>query len=251
MDNAKLLQIILDIGQAMLECGSEVSRAEDSIYRMCMGYDMKSCDIFGLPSILQVTVETRDEEILTQVRHVGSAEYNFDRLDYLNDLSRYIVEHCPDVPEIRGRLEEIMARPRLPLHSKFIASMIAAGCLAVFFGGTLSDGIVSALIAGIYVACVRLFLRLEDNSFVFNFVASLIMAVLAFVFVRLGFGEHTETIIIGDCMLLIAGAGLTNGMRDILKSDVISGILNVINSLMGAAAIAFGVAAAMIVGSVI
>lgn len=251
MDYARLLQSILDIGQAMLECGSEVSRAEDSIYRMCKCYGMPRCDVFGLPNNIQVTVETVDGQILTQVRHVRAGENNFDRLDYLNDLSRYIVNHEPEPAEIRERFEKVMARPPLSFWTRMVASMVAAGGFTIFFSGTMRDGAVSAATAALYVAVVRLFLHSEDNPFIFNFIAALLMGVCAVGAVHFGLGDRAGTIIVGDIMLLIGGVGLTNGMRDLLKTDVISGTLRVINALMGAAAIAAGVTVAMMIGGLL
>ena len=51
---------------------------------------------------------------------------------------------------------------------------------------------------------------------------------------------------IGIVMLLISGLGTTNGIRELLQRDFISGTINIMNSMLGAAGIAFGTALAMI-----
>ena len=83
MDYNKIVQGILDIGEAMLQSGAENFRLEDSFYRMCRSYGFKRSDVFVIPSNIQVTVETPEGEIITQIRHIESSEPNFDQLDYL------------------------------------------------------------------------------------------------------------------------------------------------------------------------
>ena len=86
MNYNKIVQGILDIGEAMLQSGAENFRLEDSFYRMCRSYGFKRSDVFVIPSNIQVTVETPEGEIITQIRHIESSEPNFDQLDYLNNL---------------------------------------------------------------------------------------------------------------------------------------------------------------------
>ena len=93
MDYNKIVQGILDIGEAMLQSGAENFRLEDSFYRMCRSYGFKRSDVFVIPSNIQVTVETPEGEIITQIRHIESSEPNFDQLDYLNNLCRYVCQH--------------------------------------------------------------------------------------------------------------------------------------------------------------
>mgnify|MGYP000060862793 FL=1 len=51
---------------------------------------------------------------------------------------------------------------------------------------------------------------------------------------------------IGIVMLLISGLSTTNGIREILQKDYISGFINIMNSILGAAGIAVGTALAML-----
>ena len=101
MDYTKLLQAILDIAEEMLVCGAEVSRVEDSIERMCTAYGCTRVNAFIITSNIQVTMEDPDENIVTQIRRIVRNNVNFDKLDYLNDLSRWICREKPSVTEIR------------------------------------------------------------------------------------------------------------------------------------------------------
>ncbi len=56
MDYKKIVQGILDIGEAMLVNGAENFRLEDSLYRMCKSYGFVRYDVFVIPSNIQITV---------------------------------------------------------------------------------------------------------------------------------------------------------------------------------------------------
>ena len=96
MNYNKIVQGILDIGESMLISGAENYRIEDSLYRMCRSYGFVKYDVFVIPSNIQITVETENGDIITQVRHIENADIDFDQLDYMNNLCRYICSHTPD-----------------------------------------------------------------------------------------------------------------------------------------------------------
>ena len=46
----------LDIGQAMLQSGAEISRVEDSIRRLCVAFGAERADVFAITSNITVTI---------------------------------------------------------------------------------------------------------------------------------------------------------------------------------------------------
>ena len=114
MDYSKLLQAILDIAEEMLVCGAEVSRVEDSIERMGAAYGCTRVNAFIITSNIQVTLEDPEGNIITQIRRIVRNDVDFDKLDYLNDLSRYICSEKPDVTELRNRYDKVMGRKNYP-----------------------------------------------------------------------------------------------------------------------------------------
>ena len=69
MDYKRILKEILNIGREMLRAGADVSRVEDSMYRMCKSYGFTHADIWVIYSNIQATVETAEGDIITQIRH--------------------------------------------------------------------------------------------------------------------------------------------------------------------------------------
>ena len=245
MDYSKIVQGILDIGEAMLQSGAENFRLEDSFYRMCRSYGFKRSDVFVIPSNIQVTVETPEGEIITQIRHIESSEPNFDQLDYLNNLCRYVCQHTPDEKEMREKYLEVINREPQKRITRYAAGIMGGTGFAVFFGCNVRDAIVALIVSVMIVAVGDWLAKRESNLMVYNAILSFISEVIIIVALKMGVADHPDRIMIGIVMLLISGLGTTNGIRDLLQRDFISGFINIMNSFLGAAGIAFGIGLAI------
>ena len=247
MDFDRVLQGILDIGEEMVVCGAEVNRVEDSIYRMCESYGADRINVFIITSNIQVTMEAPDGRILTHIRRIVRYDANFDRLDFLNDLSRYICANRPEPAALQQKFEEVMNRPKQHPALKFIGAVLVSGGFTVFFGGSWMD-CAAAAIVGVIIVLMELFLASrEKNQIVYNFAVSVVAGIAAILLVQMGLGDHSDKIMIGGIMLLIPGIAMTNAIRDMLIGDIASGLLRLVNSLLVAAAIACGFAFTIIV----
>ena len=235
MDYKRIVQGILDIGEEMLVCGAENFRLEDSLYRMCKSYGFVQYDVFVIPSNLQITIETPEGEIITQIRHIESTDMNFDRLDYLNNLCRYVCKNKPDAQEIQQKLQEVRERPGQRWFTPYLAAGMGGTGVAVFFGSNFADALVAVIVSLMIVVVGGWLGKREGNVLIYNLILSFLSEMIIILCVRMGLGSHPERIMIGIVMLLISGLGTTNGIRDILQRDFISGFLNIMNSLLGAA----------------
>lgn len=246
-DYDKILQAILDVGEELTVCGAEVSRVEDSITRMCESYGMDRVNVFTITSNIQVTVEAPDGKILTHIRKVVRTRGDFDRLDYLNDLSRKIVNEIPSHDIIQQELEKVMERPKQPLIWKVIGYMLMAGSFTIFFGGSYLDCLVSSLMGIVAVVLEIKLGAIEKNAIAYNFVTAFIVGAIAHLLVNIGLGHDVGHVIIGGIMVLIPGVAFTNSVRDIFGGDIISGSLRLINVLLVTVALSFGFGLSMIV----
>lgn len=247
MNYNKIVQGILDIGESMLISGAENYRIEDSLYRMCRSYGFVKYDVFVIPSNIQITVETENGDINTQVRHIENADIDFDQLDYMNNLCRYVCSHTPDEEELQKKYQEVKNRPPQHPAAKYFAGVMGGTGFAVFFGCNFKDAIVAVIVSLMIVVVGKWLEKREGNLFVYNTILSFLSEVIIVLSVRNGFADHPERIMIGIVMLLISGLSTTNGIREILQKDYISGFINIMNSILGAAGIAVGTALAMLV----
>ena len=248
MDYDKLLQAILEIGEQMLIAGAEVSRVEDSIIRLCRSYSCYKVNVFIITSNMQVTMITPQGKICTQIRRVDDYGVNFDRLDYLNDLSRRVCREKYPVEQIYVELEKVMSRPSGSLGRNIFASILVSAGFSVFFSGSFRDVISSAILGVIISLLNNIVFKKEKNLFVSSFAVSFISGVSAFVLVLTRIGSNVNIIMIAGIMILIPGIAMTNSIRDMLTGDIATGTLRLLNSVMIAISIASGFALSIILG---
>ena len=84
--------------------------------------------------------------------------------------------------------------------------------------------------------------RVNANTFFTNVCASAFLAVAPVVLAYLGYGIHTDKIIIGSIMLLVPGIAITNVMRDVLAGDFLTALSKFAEVIIVAVAIAIGIA---------
>ena len=244
MEMKKILGLILDTGVALLESGAETHRVEDSLYRLSESYGFRHTNFWVVPSNIQASVMLpgEDEEILTQIRHIRKTGVDFDKLDKLNALSRYACRELPDAIVFREKLDLIRDnRPlRAPVH--YLAGILAAGGFALFFNCDALDCLAAVLTSVIITLLTRWLGKKENNPLILNFFVALMAECGIQLMVLAGLGHHPGRITIGVIMLLISGLGTTNGVRDLVHLDTLSGVVNISASFAGATGIALGIA---------
>ncbi|MCR4955095.1 MAG: threonine/serine exporter family protein [Lachnospiraceae bacterium] len=246
MNYDKLLQEIIHIGSLLIQSGAENLRVEDSLYRMCKSYGFIQSDIHVIPSNIQATVITKDERVITQICHVRKSGFDFTHLARLNDLCRYVCVNTPDEVTLKEKRLEIqtMKKPRIWLTT--LAAILCGGGFAAFYGATAPDLII-AFLASALVALGGLWLaKREENVFIYHFILMFIAEVLVLLLTRLYHGSRPESITDGLIMIFIGSLTITNGIRDVMAKEILSGINNVLGSILGASGVASGIALALL-----
>ncbi len=247
MDYELLLHEILNIGKEMIKSGAETNRTEDSLYRMLESYDVEHCSVFAIQSDIQATIKPAGGAFITQIRRVHRTGFHYDRLDYLNNLSRYICKNQPSIEEIQEKYQEVMNRTPQPLYLKYLSGIMGGVGFGIYFGCDLTDSIVAVLICASVIGYMgNLLDKREHNLVVYNLVIAFLSSSVVFLADQAGFGHHPDRIILGLNMVLISGLGVANGIRDMVDRAYLSGIVNIVNSCLGAIAIACGTGLAMI-----
>lgn len=244
MNYSKLLQYVLDIAEEMLVAGAEVNRVEDSIERMISSYGCSwdRVNAFITTTNIQTTFEDPEGNIITQIRRVKRSDTNFDRLDYLNDLSRYICANKPGLDELRERYNEVMSRPYNAPWVRFLSGIMVAGGFCIFFGGSVFDGLISSIVSLLIVFLLNYLRRFNINQMAIIFATSVIAGIASILLCSLGLA-NLDKVLIGEIMLMIPGIAMTNAVRDMLLGDIATGLLRLANALIVAGAIALGIAA--------
>ena len=245
IDPTRLIRLAVDIAENMLACGSEVSRIEESVTRICNSYGATKCDVFCITSVIIVTGIWKNQEVITQSRRISQGARNFNKLEMLNSLSRDICEKKTPLDEVEERLKKISERKHYSKRILLIGSILAASSFTVFFGGTFLDAL-AAMICGVAVFLVEQFVYdRRMNKVVYNIVCSFMAGLIAVFLVWVGIGKSLDKIMIGCIMLLIPGLNFTAAVEDILVGDTATGALRIFEAVLTACAIALGFALAV------
>ena len=241
----KLLENALELGRQYVETGAEIKRVEDSLHRIFAAYGFERIEIYAITSLIVVTISTPDGRHFTQSVRVTSGGTDLGRLEEINAQIRDICAKTPDVDKLAESVKGYH-RPKPKPFLKCIGYMLEAGGFAVFFGGTVLDGVASAVVAiAIYLMDYNLKLR-NVNNVIYTFVASFVSGTIALVFAHFGFGNDVAKIMIGDIMLLIPGLLLVNAFKEMLNRDIVAGLYRFVEAVFAAVAIAAGFALSII-----
>lgn len=235
----KLLRTALDLAENILKCGGTVHRAEETVERVCKAYGATHVEVFSITSVIIASIRMESGEYSMQTRRIYGYRNNFTRLDKLNAISRDICSKSITLDEAQTLIKAAKNAESYSPAVIIVAAMLISGSFAVFFGGTWFDAVASAVL-GFIISFISRFAPKTFNQMATNLVLSLIAGFLAIIFAKVGFGDNYDKIMIGTIMILIPGLAFGTSIRDLLCGDTLSGILQLIQSLLLAAIIAFG-----------
>lgn len=247
MNAERMLTLILDTGAEMIRCGGETHRVEDTVYRMLAAFGFTGCNVWVVPSNLQATVTDPDGRIFTQLRHIRGGSIDFETLAQLNALSRWACAERPEEGALAERLGQIRAKPPAKAWVTCLAAVLGGWGFAIFFGCSFPDSMIAALASLLIILLVRRLSPREGNPLILNFTVSFITEAFIILAGKLGLGQSMDRITIGVVMLLISGLGATNGLRDLVHLDTLSGLINIVASVTGAVGIALGISLPLLI----
>ena len=238
-DQRRLLHLILDMGELMLDSGAEINRVEDTLSRVGHAYGAQMNVFVIIYSIvITMTFPGGAERTLTR-RVLNPVQINFKRLERLNDLSRRCCAQPMDLETLATELE-IVRGERFGSRRAFIGNMLGAFSFAVFFGGSIADGLASAGFAVLVVLLDKAVGRLCPNRIIYNLIVSTVVGICIGVYCRIFTSFSVAMVMIGDIMLLNPGVTMVNAVREMMVGNMISGQMRLGESFMWAVSLAVG-----------
>lgn len=232
MNLNRILNYAMEIGEEMLLSGAGVSRVEDTIERICKAYGADEINVFSITSSIVTSIKDETGTVITQTKRIHNYHTDFNKLDQLNNLSRYMCKELPEAEEIENRLMNIKNEKSIDLKSELFASAMIAGFFAVFFGGGLQEGIIAAFI-GAFVKCFERYMqKFTVNVMLLNFISSFLVTLFAWTIAQIGFSQDFGKVIIGNIMLLVPGISFVNALRDMIGGDTMSGIMRICEAVL-------------------
>ncbi|UAL52774.1 MULTISPECIES: threonine/serine exporter family protein [Metabacillus] len=238
----EIMEVCLLAGKIMLISGAETYRVEDTMMRIAASFGVKNSHSYVTPTGIIFSIES-DEPTKTKLIRIMERTTDLDKVTNVNAISRKISNGDLNVDEAYDLLKEIdEANSTYSLFLQVIAAAIASGCFLIMFQGQWSDFIPAVLAGGLGFMAVIYFHRLVPIKFFAEFLAAFIIGLLAYLFVRTGFGSEMDKVIIGSVMPLVPGLLITNAVRDLMAGHLISGLSKGAEAFLTAFAIGSGIA---------
>lgn len=238
----QILCTILDAGEQLLVSGAEVARVEDTICRMASAYGFVRVDVLTITASMIVTAQAEDGAVLTQTRRIRWRDTDMRRVEAVNALSRRVCSEVLPLEVLRTEVAAIRGMPSLSPLQMLLSYLIISGSFAMFFGGSLRDGLAAMVCSVVLYEVGRIGNRVELQPIVLTVLSAAIMCASAVLTVKIGLGQALDKIVIGNIMLMITGVALVNSLRDMIVGDTISGLLGAAEAILRAIAIAAGCA---------
>ncbi len=239
MELQAVLNIAMEAGEILLRNGAETYRVEESISKICNGFGF-SCETIVLPTGIFLTVRSPQDETETSVRRIKVRTLDLTKIDRINTFSRNLASHPISFEEASRQLEEIKASRYYPAWLRLICAATVTFAYALLFGGSLKDAlVVFGIGAVVYLLNLRMvrsgylpFLTFFSVGFICSFLVLLSPLVVT--------GTHVYIMIISSVMLYLPGMSMTNGVRDLLAGDLVSGLTRLGDAILTVLAIGMG-----------
>ncbi|MDR6549821.1 threonine/serine exporter family protein [Paenibacillus qinlingensis] len=239
--NYEIAQVCLLAGKIMLENGGETYRVEDTMTHVAEAFGIPHSHSFVTPTGIIFSIDGPEQT--TRLIRISSRSTDLRKVTVVNAISRRISQGELSPTEAYQELEALnLDKRRYPTWFQALAAAIASGCFLIMFQGQWFDFIPAFLAGGAGTIALTYFHRLVPIKFFAEFLASLIIGLIAYLTVKTGLGHHLDKIIIGSVMPLVPGLLITNAVRDLMAGHFVSGVSKGAEAFLTAFAIGAGIA---------
>ncbi|WP_404331015.1 threonine/serine exporter family protein [Mesobacillus maritimus] len=238
----EIMDACLLAGKIMLRSGAETYRVEDTMQRMASALGIEQTHSYVTPTAILFSAEDRRPETTRLVR-ISDRTTDLKKVVLVNDVSRRISNGIIGLEEAYRQLKEIeTSQMMFSLWLQVLAAALASGCFVIMFQGGWYDFLPTFIAGGAGYYSVVLFHRLIPVKFFAEFLGSVIIGMVSYLFILLHLGVELDKIIIGAVMPLVPGLLITNAVRDLMAGHLVSGISKGAEAFLTAFAIGSGIA---------
>jgi len=237
-----IMEVCLLAGKIMLQSGGETYRVEDTMMRIAASFGIEKTHSYVTPTGIIFSAES-SEPTRTKLIRISERSTDLKKVAMVNSISRSISSGEVNLREALVQLKEIDSRDvTFPFRIQVAAASLASGCFMIMFKGGWNDFIPAMISGGAgFYSFVR-FHRFVPIKFFSEFLASFVIGLLSFLFVKIGLGHQLDKIIIGSVMTLVPGLLVTNAIRDLMAGHLVSGLSKGAEAFLTAFAIGTGIA---------
>ncbi|MDN3017556.1 threonine/serine exporter family protein [Paenibacillus sp. BSR1-1] len=237
-----IMEVCLLAGKVMLQSGGETYRVEDTMMRIAASFGIEKTHSYVTPTGIIFSAEGA-EPTKTKLIRISERSTDLKKVAMVNSVSRRISSGELKLEEALNQLKEIDSlNLTFPFMVQVAAASLASGCFMIMFNGGWNDFIPSLISGGIGYLSFIYFHRFIPIKFFSEFLASFVIGLMSFIFVKIGIGHQLDKIIIGSVMTLVPGLLVTNAIRDLMAGHLVSGLSKGAEAFLTAFAIGAGIA---------
>ena len=248
-DYEAVLAFAVNIGEIMLKSGAETYRVEDTICRILSHHSFDKVDTFVTPTVVMATIKNKEIPNSTTLTRIKNRSTRMDKIELINQLSRNYVEDNLSLEEAVATLKEIDLTPPYSMKAITLATAFSSASFSLMFNGGLLE-FIAAFAIGFCACILQSHLKSKEIvNYLTLFVVSLFIgSIIALLSLFLDSILDVESLVIGSIMPLVPGLAFTNGIRDTIGDELLSGMSRLAEAVFIAVAIASGIGIPMRVG---
>lgn len=244
METRKIAEIAITAGEILLSNGAEAYRVEETIAKICSSYGFSGECISNLTGIF-ISISSPEGELVTSIKRVRQRRVDLYRVELVNSFSRRLMEKTVSYEEAKKILMEINKAPSFNLGVRLMAACMTSFVYTLFFNGTVPDALVALAISlGIYFMFEKIS-EVGFFQFLQFFMSGFLIGVLSITIQYFLPVIHKDNVITGAIIVLLPGVSLTNGIKDILYGDYVSGIAQLGEAILIVIAMGAGIVTAL------
>lgn len=238
------LATALDAGALLTRSGAETYRVEDTVKHILSNCENLELNVLALLTGLMVTMRLPDGQYLTAIKRIHDRETNLKIVIEVNEVSRQLDQGKISMEDAYLRIYQMSQYPKRHEHYILLSACIGFS-FTLMVGGDFFEGVFSGL--GAMATCILDILDTEGvignflQTLIKAFIAGLLMILASKVFPNLSM----NVMILGSIISFFPGTTLTNGIRDTMNGDYLTGAGNFLSALTTALALAMGTGLSM------
>ena len=240
------LNVALNIGKVLLKSGAETSRVEDTIARFCRSFGYHDVNVFATPTMIIIGDETAaNASLMCRIRYRSN---NLSNVKAVNDFSYGLRPETFNYEEAMAFLQHLLVQQ--PPYGKWTVCLASALCSAAFasmLGGNSHDFCAAFVTGGLAMVLLKQLGGYRPSAFWENALAGAAIGACTILCCAISVQCTKTNIIVGSLMPFVPGVACTNGLRDYMAGDLVSGNSRIAEALLFAISIAIGLAFSLLV----
>ncbi len=239
-DNELAIECILLAGRIMMESGAETYRVEDTMLRMAHSQNMENAQSYVTPTGIIFSLGRTQP---TRITSISTRITDLHKIALVNNVSRKLTSHIITLEQAYDELKKVQKTNYfLPILVQVLTASIASSCFLILFNGSWQDVPAAFVAGGVSHYVVSIVHEKTRVKFFSEFLAALVVGLIAFTAIKFGVGQDLDKIIIGGVMPLVPGLLITNAVRDLMAGHFTAGIGKGAEAFLTAFAIGSGIA---------